>query len=109
MVNSIREIEVNPQKKKDYLEKEIVKRGLGKKGKVMLEGEAVFRDYFRKSLMAGMDIPKGTVIKPEMLYAMRPQVYAGGLPSEQYEEVLGRKIKTDLKKYDPIKKEIFIE
>ena len=68
----------------------------------MQDGEAAFRPLFRKSLMAGQDIPLGTVLKPEMIYAMRPQQYAGGLPSEHYEKVLGKKTKAALKKYDPI-------
>lgn len=70
--------------------------------KTLDEEERAFRPVFRKSLMAGQDIPAGTVITREMLYAMRPQKYARGLPSEEYENVLDKKIMKDLKKYDPI-------
>jgi sialic acid synthase SpsE len=56
--------------------------------------------------MVARDIPVGTVIDAKMLYAMRPQIYAGGLPSEEYEFVLGKTITRDLKKYDPITKEV---
>ena len=54
-------------------------------------------------MMAGRDIAAGTAITAEMLYAMRPQAYAGGLPSEAYESVIGRRAARDLKKYDPIR------
>jgi len=74
----------------------------GKKNKILLDGEAVFRPIFRKSLMAGKNIKRGVILKKEMVYAMRPQLHAKGIPSENYEKVLGKKIKNDLKKYDPI-------
>ena len=107
LVSGIRELERDPSKKAAYLAKEIVKAGMGSGTKVLQEDEAVFRPYFRKSLMAGRDIPAGTVITGEMLYAMRPQQYAGGLPSEEYERVLGRKVAANLKKYDPITPNVF--
>lgn len=72
----------------------------------MNEDEAVFRPVFRKSLMAGKDIKTGDEITSDKLYAMRPQKYAGGLPSENYEKVLSKKAKKDLKKYDPITWEV---
>jgi sialic acid synthase SpsE len=102
MVASIREIEADPSKKREYLEKDIVKAGMGSGEKILQDDEAVFRPYFRKSLMAGCDIPAGTVIRAEMVYAMRPQAHAGGLPSETYEQVIGKTVKKGLKKFDPI-------
>ncbi len=102
LVSGIRELEANPAKKAEYLEKDIVKAGMGSGAKVLQEDEAVFRPYFRKSLMAGEDIPADTVITAEMLYAMRPQAHAGGLPAEEYENVLGRTTVKALKKFDPI-------
>src|SRR3989338_3780089 len=106
MVAGIREIEGDPSKKDEYLKKEIVQKGMGKGEKFLQDDEAVFRPYFRKSLMAGQDIPAGTVVVAQMLYAMRPQMYAGGLPSERYEEVIGKKLKKDLKKFDPITEDV---
>lgn len=106
MVTGIRELEQNPAKKEEYLQKDIVKAGMGSGAKVLQDDEAVFRPYFRKSLMAGQDIQASTVITAEMLYAMRPQAYAGGLPSEEYENVLGKKTTRALKKYDPITREV---
>lgn len=108
LVRGIREFEKNPEKRSEYLEKEVVKSGMGSSGKVLQEEEAVFRPYFRKSLMAAVDIPEGVVISAEMLYAMRPQAYAQGLPSEHYEAVLGKQTKRALKKYEPIIWEVLV-
>lgn len=97
LVKSIRDI--------DQIEiaKEEIAKYLGTPGKTLLEGEAIFRPYFRKSLVAGRDIKKGETITKEMIYAMRPQAYIDGLHSEEYEKVIGSKAREDLKKYDAIK------
>ncbi|MAG12899.1 hypothetical protein CL630_03775 [bacterium] len=65
-----------------------------------------FRPYFNKSLMVGVDIPKGTIVTKEMIFAMRPKMYAGGLPAERFHDVVSKRAKKDLKKYDPIIMEI---
>lgn len=78
----------------------------GSKAKVLNEDEAVFRPLFRKSLMAGRDIKAGETLQAEDVFAMRPQLHAGGLPSEEYEKVLGKTINKDLNKYNPITWEI---
>ncbi|MBI2639302.1 MAG: N-acetylneuraminate synthase family protein [Candidatus Sungbacteria bacterium] len=106
LVSGIRELERSPEKKNEYLGKEIVKAGMGSGGKVLQEDEAVFRPYFRKSLVAGQDISAGAMVVADMLYAMRPQAYAGGLPSEEYENVLGKKARRLIKKYEPITWEV---
>ena len=41
-----------------------------------------------------------------MIYAMRPQQHAGGLPSEEFPNVLGKTTKIELKRFDPITKEV---
>ncbi|MDP7367416.1 MAG: N-acetylneuraminate synthase family protein [Candidatus Pacebacteria bacterium] len=74
----------------------------GDKEKELEGANNKFRPYFNKSLMAGCDIEEGTVITKEMVFAMRPKMYAKGLPSEKYEEVIGKKTKKTIKKYDPI-------
>ena len=108
LVVGIRELENNPAKKEEYLKKEIVQRGMGKEEKILQEGEAIFRPYFRKSLMAGQDIASGETLGADMIYAMRPQQFAGGVPSEEYERVLGKTTKMALKKFDPIAKNSLI-
>lgn len=107
LVDGIRAIEQNPALKNEYLERDMVKQGMGTAEKVLQEDEAVFRPYFRKSLMASRDLPAGTILAPDDLYAMRPQQYAGGLPSEQYEAVIGKTVSRALQKFDPITSKIF--
>jgi len=80
--------------------------GYGSEEKILHDGEAVFRPLFRKSLMAGCNIKAGEVIAKDMLYAMRPQVYAKGLPSEEYENIVGTRVVNDIKKYEPITHDI---
>lgn len=102
LVLEVRGLEANQRKKEEILNSPAARRYMGTKDKILQEGEEVFRPLFRKSLMAGCDIKAGEVLTPEKIYAMRPQAYAGGLPSEKYQEVLGRKVKKNLKKYDSI-------
>jgi len=52
--------------------------------------------------MAGRDIKVGETFEPDIFYAMRPQKYADGLPSERYEDVIGKRAARALKRYDPI-------
>lgn len=105
MVNAVRKIESDPKEKAKWLAHPKFKEILGKKEKVLRKDEEGFRPIFRKSLMAGADIKEGEVITKEMLYAMRPQQYAHGLPSEEYESVLGKKAKKAIKKFEPITRE----
>jgi sialic acid synthase SpsE len=109
MVDAIRNMEANPETKEEWLGKEIVQKGLGDKNKVLGSAESAFRQYFRKSLVAGQDISAGTVITSDMVYAMRPQAYVDGLPSEEYEAVIGNTAVNDLKKYDPITSDVLLK
>jgi|SRR3989344_2589899 len=102
MIAQIRKIETNPKEREKWFNHPNFKAIYGVKEKTLQKGEEVFRPLFRKSLMAGCDIPADTVITADMVYAMRPQALAGGLPSEKYEEVIGKKSKNALKKFDPI-------
>ena len=106
MVEAIRKIKLDPDEKKKILSYPKLKEILGRKEKILKEDEKVFRPIFRKSLMAGENISAGTLVTARMLYAMRPQVYSGGLASEFYEKVLGRKLKKDLKKFEPITEDL---
>ncbi len=106
MVLEIRNMESNQNKKEEYLNKDIVKEGMGKTIKVLQEGEAKFRPFFRKTLVALTDISVGSEIKPEMLGAMRPQLHLAGLPSEKYENVLGKKVSQAISKGQPISLEM---
>lgn len=74
--------------------------------KILDESESAFRPIFRKSLVAGQDIKAGIALTKEMVYAMRPQQFAGGLPSQEYAAVVGKTVIKDLNKYDPITKAV---
>lgn len=99
LVTRIRDVESSADKKRDALSTEFAKLAMGVEGKVLQDDEAAFRPLFRKSLVAGQNIPAGTVITRDMLYAMRPQAYTQGLPSEEYAQVVGRTAKVALAKY----------
>jgi len=108
LISEIRNFEKNPELYKEKLinsNKNLIKKMIGKESKLLQENESQFRPIFRKSLVSSMDIKKGTKLLPNMLYAMRPQEYIKGLPSEDYEKILGKKINKDLKKYEPITKD----
>lgn len=102
LVLRIRAMENDPREKKEWVRRYDAGKILGRKEKILQKDEEVLRPLWHKSLMAGCDIPAGAVFTADMLYAMRPQKYAGGLPSEEYERVLGRRAAKALKKYDPI-------
>lgn len=102
MVKKIGEMEKDENLRKNILASESAGKYMGEKDKILQEDESVFRPLFRKSLMAGRDIMAGEILTSEKIYAMRPQAYTGGLPSEKYLEVLDKKFKKDIKKYDPI-------
>lgn len=106
LVDGIRNMEKYPSARTAWRAHPLALIAWGKKEKRVQEDEKVFRPLFRKSLMAGTDIPKGAVITKEMLYAMRPQRYAKGLPSERYLEVVGTRAARNLKKFDPITEEL---
>jgi len=79
----------------------------GAKDKIMLQDEAVFRPVFRKTLVAGRDLNKGEIVSKEDIYAMRPQGLLKGIPSERYDEVLGKKLNKDMKKYELFSFDLF--
>jgi len=105
MVDGIRMVEADPAKAEAVVQDPVHQAYLGREDKFLHEGEVPFRAIFRKALMAGADMPAGTVITKEMLFAMRPQSLLGGLPSEEYANVLGKKAVKDIKKFDPITRE----
>jgi N,N'-diacetyllegionaminate synthase len=84
----------------------MLEKSMGVQENLLQEGESVFRPLFRKTLVASQDLREGTIITADMLYAMRPQAHLNGLPSEKYEEVVGKRLKEDLRKFDPISKEL---
>jgi N,N'-diacetyllegionaminate synthase len=66
-----------------------------------------FRPYFNKALVAGQDIPADTTLTKDLLYAMRPLKFAGGLPASELPRVIGRRTRRPLTKYEPITESLF--
>ena len=108
LVLGIRDLEKDDSKKSEYLNKKTVQAGMGQSVKILQEGEAQFRPFFRKTLVALCNIPTGTKITSEMVGAMRPQLHLAGLPSEKYVEVLNKTAKADIAKHQPISSEMII-
>lgn len=73
----------------------------GDKGRELEGAESQFRPYFNKSLVAGRDLPAGTVIESDMVFALRPTMYAGPIPSNRLHDVLGKTLAAPLKKFEP--------
>jgi len=65
-----------------------------------------FRPYFHKALMAGADIKEGTKLAKDTIFAMRPIMHAGGLHASKLEDVLGKCVTKNIKKFDPITENI---
>lgn len=86
----------------------VMQKYLGREDKFLQAGEEPFRAIFRKALMAGRAVSAGATLAPDDIYAMRPQQFAGGLPSEYYEEVLGKITTRPLKKFDPLTRDAFV-
>lgn len=105
MVEGIRAIEHEPHLLKKVLEDPLTEHYMGSEDKILQQGEEPFRPLFRKGLVAGRDIENGEVIASDMVYAMRPQAFSGGLPSEEFPHVVGQRLTRSLKKYEPITRE----
>jgi len=97
MIRAIRSREYNDIDERKYY---------GTKEKELEGAYNMFRPYFNKALMAGTDIPEGTIVTKEMVFAMRPKMYAGGLPANMFYGVIGKKTVRHLKKYDPVIMEV---
>ena len=88
-------------KKKKYLDIDI-EPFYGNKKKELEGAKNKFRPYFNKTLVAARDIPEGTIITSDMVYAMRPRMHLDGLPSNFFHDILDKKAKVFIKKFTPI-------
>lgn len=70
---------------------------LGSETKRLADDRSEFRGLFRKSLVCAQDIKKGEIIKPNALWAMRPQDFLKGLGSEYYELFVNKIAWRDIK------------
>lgn len=106
LVEKLRELDKNKEEQERIITSDYAKKNSITQDKKLQDAEVVFRPLFRKTLVAGSNMTAGTVLTPNLICAMRPQAYARGLPSEQYVNILGKKIKVNLRKYDPISREV---
>lgn len=74
-------------------------KAMGNGIKKPTKAEEEIKKVARRSLVARVDIPQGTVITEEMLAVKRP---ANGLEPKYIEEVIGKKTKRNLEKDTPI-------
>lgn len=80
----------------------------GSKNKELEGAKNIFRPYFNKSLVAGINISEGAVIAKEMVFAMRPQMHAKGLPADRFYDVVGRRTSKALEKFGVITEDILV-
>ncbi len=109
LVQEIRSVEADPQKGQASLQKPEVQLSMGTGIKKIEEGEAVYRGYFKKALVASRNIQEGETITKDMLYAMRPKAFTDGIGSERYEDVIGKKTNKLIARYDPISSEDLLD
>lgn len=96
---------VNDIREENY-EKIDVTPYYGESGRELNGAKNQFRPYFHKALMIGSDISKGTKLTKNVIFAMRPMMYAGGMHANKFGEVLGKRVTKDIKKFDPITESI---
>jgi sialic acid synthase SpsE len=103
MVEGIRRVKSDAAYREQILSSEIVQKGMGSEAKTMDDGETGFRPLFRKTLCAAADLPVGHVLAPEDIYAMRPQAYLDGAPSEEYATFIGKTLNAAVIRFQPLK------
>jgi N-acetylneuraminate synthase len=71
--------------------------GTGESSRVFSQGEMINRENLGKSLVAAVDLPKGTVVAPSHVKVLSP---GQGLSPQKYEKLLGITLNRDMKKED---------
>ncbi|MEK7185463.1 MAG: N-acetylneuraminate synthase family protein [Patescibacteria group bacterium] len=61
-----------------------------------------YRPYFHKTLVAAIDIDPGTTVTQTVIWSMRPKLHLNGIRSQYWPDVLGRRLKRRLAKYQPL-------
>ena len=83
-------------------------RFYGKKEKELEGANNIHRPFFKKSLVASTSIPKGTKLTKDQIWAMRPMIYMNGVPSQDLPNVLGKRTRKELRKYDAISEDALV-
>jgi len=98
MIHDIRNVE-NRFKKGEKIENILktipnIEKILGNPNKKPTKSEEKIKKLIRKSIVANVDIPKGTIITKNMLSIKRPGT---GIAPKYIDDIIGRKIKKDIK------------
>lgn len=59
----------------------------------------------RRGIFVTADIKKGTVITEKLIMCVRPMMAEKNISAKDYEKLIGKKAKRDIKKYSPLKKD----
>lgn len=87
-------MEIIKGNRKVEIPKELAKKLVGEIKEGFFENELMARKYARRSIVANMNIPKGTIITEEMLICKRPGT---GISPLDMNKVIGRKAKRNIK------------
>ncbi|MBT6226058.1 MAG: N-acetylneuraminate synthase [Candidatus Scalindua sp.] len=83
----------------------LTEKALGRSEKIVLDSEKENRVKLRKSLVAAVNIPKGTRITDDMIAVKRP---GNGIPPSELENILHRESKMDIHSDSHLKESMFI-
>lgn len=78
-----------------------LEKALGSSVKSVVSSEEIPHILQRRSIYAGRDIKKGSALTGDSVVILRPQLDEGLLPKD-YDKVVGRTAKVDIKKGEPI-------
>jgi len=77
----------------------LTEKAMGERRKMLYDFEKEAHAAFRRSIVANCDIPKGSIIKEDMIHFKRP---GSGLPPKFEKYVVGRIAKVDIKENEQI-------
>jgi len=92
---------LNPEELKEMVKAiRLIEKALGDGIKRPTFSEEKIKKVVRKSLVANVDIPKGSIIKREMVTIKRPGI---GIEPKYLDKIIGKKAKRDIKKDEVIR------
>jgi N-acetylneuraminate synthase len=80
-----------------------VYKAIGKPERKIQEQEKQIVAWARESVVSEQNIPVGTVITEDMIWAKRPSPKDSEIPARDYKKVIGKKAKIDIKKNTKLK------
>jgi len=83
-------------------------KALGSENKIVLDDEKELYNFARRSIFALNDIRKGEIFTIDNIDVLRIGNNESFLSPKEFESVIGKHSKVDIKKYNPIKKEYYV-